>query len=194
MPGRHDRALRKRECGDAQGRGHRLVQVDQVEALLAEDVADTEDAARREDDVRQGAVRRHDHRPADGDDPGREIAVAARARMEKPRGAARRIVTHENRDIVTACPEGRRLILRVLDHPTPVGPRERDDDPDLHPASAKAPASRSMPSSRVSSGTARESRAHPAPLGPKPSPGASATRCSVSSRSWVNPSGSRSQT
>ena len=59
---------------------------------------------------------------------------------------------------------------------------------------ANASARRSAPSSSTSSGTASEMRAQPAPLGPKPSPGATATRCSSSRRSAVSPSGRRSQT
>ncbi len=53
---------------------------------------------------------------------------------------------------------------------------------------------RSRPASSISSWTASEIRAQPAPLGPKPSPGASARRCSVNSRSLVRPSGSLNQT
>ena len=54
--------------------------------------------------------------------------------------------------------------------------------------------SRSRPSSKTSSVTASEIRAQPSPFAPKPSPGASARRCSVSSRSAVSPGGSSIQT
>ena len=106
-----------------------------------------------------------------------------------------RVVAHQDLHVVPAGAERARLVLGVLDDPAPVRPGEGDDDADLHAwAASSAGASRSIPASSVSSVTASERRAQPAPLGPKPSPGATATRCSTSSRSGVRPSGSRSQT
>ena len=54
-------------------------------------------------------------------------------------------------------------------------------------------ARRSAASSTSASGIASDRRAQPAPRAPKPSPGATATRGSVSRRSAVSPSGSRHQ-
>src|SRR5581483_9046359 len=151
--------------------------------------------ARRQDDVRQRPVRRHDHRSANGNDVVGNVAVSSAARVEEARELPGRVVPHEHAHVVPATSKRGRLVLRVLDDATPVGPRERNDDADLHAgAAANARRSRSAPRSIVSSPTASESRAQPAPLGPKPSPGATATRSSASSRSAVTPSGSRIHT
>ena len=73
-------------------------------------------------------------------------------------------------------PQRRSLVLGVLDDPTPVRPGERNDDPDLHAATAaNARCNRSAPISISASVTATDSRAQPAPLEPNPSPGATAT-------------------
>ena len=58
----------------------------------------------------------------------------------------------------------------------------------------RAAARRSSPRSMTSSGVASERRAHPAPAGPNPSPGATTRRCSSSKRGGVRPSGRRIQT
>ena len=168
MPGRDDRALGVGERRDADDRRHRLVQVEQVELLLGQRVADPEHRARREDDVRERAVRRHDDGAADRDDPGGQVAVPTGARMQEPREPAGRIVPHQDLDVVPAVAQRGRLVLGVLDDPAPVRPRERDDDPDLHArAPAKMGASRSIPASSVSSVTESERRAQPAPDGPE---------------------------
>ena len=139
---------------------------------------------RREHDVRQRPVRRHDHRAADGDDVRRKLHVPAGARMEQPREPARRVVAHDQPHVVPARPQRLGLVLGVLDDAAPVAPRERHDDAHLHAyAAASTGASRAIPSSSTSSATASERRAQPAPLGPKPSPGAIATRCSARIRS-----------
>ena len=190
-----DRALGVRERRDADGRCHRFVQMDEIELLPARIRLDASDRARREHDVRQRAVRRHDDRAADRDDSLGQRRVPPRSRVEESREPAGRIVAHEDLNIVAAPPERIGLMLAVFDDTAPVRPRERDDDPDLHAATAaNAACSRSAPAAIVSSLTASEMRAQPAPLGPNPSPGATATRCSVSSVSAVIPSGSRSQT
>ena len=100
-PGRHRRASssrarprrggwrpsggRHREHRDAGHGRHRLVQVEHVEALPLEHPPDPEDRARAEDDVRQRAVRGHDHRPADRDHVRRRVAVPADAGVEGAR-------------------------------------------------------------------------------------------------------------
>ena len=190
VPGGDQRAAGERECGHADRGRHRLVQVEDVELLLDEGAPYAIDRTRREDDVRQRPVRRHDDRAADGDDPVGQLAVSARAGMQKPCEPAGRIVAHQDLHVVTPPPERGRLVLRVLDDTAPVRPRERDDDADLHAwAPARQRASRSAASSIAASVTASESRTQPAPLGPKPSPGATATRSSSSSRSAVKPFG-----
>ena len=124
--------------------------------------------------------------------PSGSAPVPTRTRVEQPRQTARRIVAHHDLHVVAAPAECGRLVLGMFDDPAPVRPGERDDDADLHAATAaNARRSRSAPSSTSSSVTATESRAQPAPLGPKPSPGATATRCSTSNCSAVSPSGSR---
>ncbi len=50
------------------------------------------------------------------------------ARVEQARCPPGRVVAHQDRDVVAAIPERRRLVLGVLDHAAPVRPRERDDD------------------------------------------------------------------
>ena len=57
--------------------------------------ADAEDRARAEDDVRQRAVRGHDHRAADRDHVGRRLAVAAVPRVEHARELSGRVVAHD---------------------------------------------------------------------------------------------------
>jgi hypothetical protein len=53
VEGGDERAARQGESGDADRRGHRLVQVQDVELLCGESAADTADGARAENDVRQ---------------------------------------------------------------------------------------------------------------------------------------------
>ena len=90
-------------------------------------------------DVRQRAVRRDDHRAADRDHVGRRVAVAAVARVERPRERARRVVADDDLDLDgPRAPERLRLELGVLDHAPPERPRERDDD--ARPSSRGEPA------------------------------------------------------
>ena len=105
-----------------------------VELLVLEDAAHAPDRARREHDVRQRAVRRHDDRAADGDDPLRQLAVTAAARVQEARQLSRRVVAHQDLHVVAAAAQRGGLVLGVLDHPSPVRPREGNDDPDLHAA------------------------------------------------------------
>src|SRR5689334_4330455 len=101
--------------------------------------------------------------------------------MQEARELPGRVVPHHDAHVVPAATKRSRLMLGVLDDAAPVRPGEGDDDADLHAGvAANARRSRSAPSSIVSSPTASDSRAHPAPLGPKPSPGATATRSSTS--------------
>src|SRR5439155_1582393 len=80
---------------DADRRRHRLVQVQDVEPLARERLLDAEDRPRTEDDVRQRAVRRHDHRAADGDDLRRRIPVPAVPWVQDARELAGRVVAHQ---------------------------------------------------------------------------------------------------
>ena len=54
------------------------------------------------------------------------------ARVQHARELTRRVVTHDQPDVVAQLLERGRLELRVLDNRPPERPRERDDDPDLH--------------------------------------------------------------
>ena len=90
----------ERERGDARRRRHRLVQVQDVEALALERRADAEDRARAEDDVRERAVRGHDHRAADRDHVRRRVAVAAVPRVQHARELAGRVVAHDRLHLV----------------------------------------------------------------------------------------------
>ena len=53
-------------------------------------------------------------------------------RVEHARELARRIVAHDQADLVAKLLECCRLRFRVLDDRAPERPGERDDDPDLH--------------------------------------------------------------
>ena len=96
VPGRRDPAAGERERGDADRRRHRLVEMDDVEALLVEHRAHPADRPRREHDVRERAVRGYDDRAPDGDDPLGKLAVAAAARVEEARHVPGRIVAHDD--------------------------------------------------------------------------------------------------
>ena len=73
----------RRPSGNADRRRHRLVQMENVEALPLEDPADARDRRWTQDDVRQRVVGGDDHRPSDGNDVGRRLAVAAEARVQQ---------------------------------------------------------------------------------------------------------------
>ena len=117
---------------DADGRRHRLVQVEHVETLPLEHGPNSEQRARAEDDVRQGPVRGHDDGAADRDHVGWRIAVAADARMQHAREVAGRIVAHDRARVVPEPPERLRLELGMLDHASPEGPAVRNHDAHLH--------------------------------------------------------------
>jgi hypothetical protein len=59
--------------------------------------------------------------------------MATDAWVEHACELARRIVPHDQAHVVTELLERCRLQLRVLDDCAPERPRERDNDPDLHP-------------------------------------------------------------
>jgi hypothetical protein len=108
------------------------MEVEHVEALALESTDDPEVRTRREDDVRQRAVRWDDHGAPDGDDVRRRLSVAPDPRVQDAGELTRRIVPHDEADVVAASFERRRLELCMLDDRTPKRPRERDNDPDLH--------------------------------------------------------------
>src|SRR5579862_1399906 len=169
--------------------------MEDVEPLLGQDPPHPPDRARREDDVRQRAVRRHDDGATDRDHVSGQVSMPAGSRVEQVGEVPGWVVPHHQLHVVASAAQRGRLVLGVLDDSAPVRPGEGDDDPDLHArTTSNAAASRSAPSATVSSVTASDSRAQPPPLGPKPSPGATATRCSASSPAAVTPSGSRIHT
>src|SRR3954464_14149758 len=108
--------------------------MDDVEVLPLECRADSEDRPWAEDDVRERAVRRHDHGAADRDHVRRWRPVPAVARMEHACELARRVVAHDRLHLAAERAERVRLELGVLEHAPPEGPGVRNDDPDLHGA------------------------------------------------------------
>ncbi len=133
--GGDDRSGRESEDGDARHRGHRLVQMEHVEALLLEHPLDPEDRAWAENDVRERPVRRHDHRATDRDHVRRRITVTADTGMEDTRELTRRVITHHQPYLVPTRLERFGLELGVLDDGAPERPRERHHDADLHAVS-----------------------------------------------------------
>ena len=132
VKGRHDRARRLGERRNADHWREGLVHVHEVELLTLERARDPPDGARAEHDVRERAVRRHDHRAADRDDVGRGRAAPPQAGVEGAREAPDGVVAHDRPGLDPEPAQGVRLQLRVLDDRTPERPRVRDDDPDLH--------------------------------------------------------------
>ena len=128
----HHRAVEHRQRGDAGRRRHRLVQVEDVELLACEHALDPRNRPRAEDDVRQRAVRGHDHRPADRDHLRRRLPVPADARMQRARELPGWVVTHHQTHVVAELPQGGGLQLRMLYDRAPEGPREGDDDAHFH--------------------------------------------------------------
>ena len=181
VPGRDDRALRERERRDADRGRHRLVQVDDVEPLVARAPRGCARSMRGESTMfgSEPFAGTTTERPT-GMTSGGRSPWRPRARVQEARERARRVVapsrsSRRGRARAARRPGSRRARRRRPSTTTRTGttipifmrtpPRTRG-------------ASRSAPRSSVSSATASESRAQPAPLGPKPSPGATATRCS----------------
>ena len=129
---RDDRNACERQGRDADRRRHRLVQVQDIEALALERAFDRRYGARREDDVRERAVRRHDHGPPDRNHVRRWMPVAAEPRVQHARKAARRVVAHDRARLEAPPLQGVGLELHVLDDRSPERPRVRGDDADLH--------------------------------------------------------------
>ena len=121
-----------REHRDAGHRRHRLVQMEQVEALTLEHAPDPEDRPRADDDVRQRPVRRHDHRAADRDHVRGRIAVAADPGVQDTRELPGWVVAHHQAHLVPARLERLGLEFGMLDDRAPERPRERHHDADLH--------------------------------------------------------------
>ena len=134
MPRRHDRTLRRSERGHADPRRHRLVQVEDVEALLRERPPQTTRHPRREHDVRQRAVRGHDHRSPHGNDVVRRLTVPPVPRVQRPRERPRRVVADDRPRLDAQLAERLRLELRMLVDGSPERPGEGHDDADLHAA------------------------------------------------------------
>ncbi len=136
LSGRVERRDERTSCPDERGqadrRRHRLVQVEDVEALALERADDPKVRAGRQHDVRERAVRRNDHGTADGYHVRRRLPVAADARVQDARELTRWVVAHDQAHVVATLLECRRLQLCMLDDRAPERPRERDDDPDLH--------------------------------------------------------------
>jgi hypothetical protein len=106
--------------------------VENVEALAIEDAAEATREPRREHDVRQRAVGGDDHGASDRDDVIRWVAVTPVARVERARERPGRVVADDGARLDADPAKCIRLELRVLVYPSDEGPREGDDDPDLH--------------------------------------------------------------
>jgi hypothetical protein len=117
-----ERRASHRQRPRADHRGHRLVQVEDVEAVRGEDAAQPHDRPRAQDDVRQRSVRRHDDRAADRYDVVRRRLVPAGAGMQHPRERPRGIVTAQDPGVVAELDQRPRLMIRVLDHAAPERP------------------------------------------------------------------------
>src|SRR4029079_16953790 len=79
------------------------------------------------------AFRVTDDAPTDENAVVGRVAVTTHPRMQDPRELTRRVVAHHQAHVVTKLLERRRLQFGMFDDSTPERPRERDDDPDLHP-------------------------------------------------------------
>ncbi len=168
---RHDRCGGHREHRDTGHRCHRLVQVEHIEALPFEHAPDPEDRPRAEDDVRQRAVRRHDHGAPDRDHVGGGDAVPTDPRVERTRELPGWVIAHHQAYLVSARLQRFGLELGMLDDGAPERPRERHHDADLHAWSlftprsrrgARAPRSRRMRVARSSSKWSRKRLCTPA--------------------------------
>ena len=126
------RAVGDDEREGGEDRRVRLVHVDDVEALLREDPPHPQHRGRGENDVRKRGVRRHDHRPPHRDDVIRRAGVPAFLRVQEPRQAPRRIVTHEDLGLDTETSERPRLVVSVLLDSPPKRPGVGHDNAHLH--------------------------------------------------------------
>src|SRR5581483_4032758 len=126
------RPTERRKRRDARCRRHRLVQVQDVESLALEHLADAEDRPRAEDHVGKRSIRRQDHRAADRNDVGRRGPGAPGARMKRAGELPGRVVAHDRLDLAALAAQCFRLELRVLDDGPPERPRVRNDDAHLH--------------------------------------------------------------
>ena len=77
------------------------------------------------------------------------------ARVEKMCEPAWWVVADNQLGLVAEVDQRSHLALSVVDHATPVGPRERDDDPDLHDVVRKTgdPLARSPRSRKIPEGS-----------------------------------------
>jgi len=132
MEGRNGRATSERQGDHRDRRRHRLVHVNQVEALALEHALQARVDSGSEDDVGQRVVGRHDHRATDRNHAlGRRI-VAAAARVEDAREPAGRIAADDRPGLDPELAQRDSLVLGVLQHASPVRPRIGHDNPDLH--------------------------------------------------------------
>ena len=134
VAGDDDRAGGGREGVGREHRRERLVHVDDVEALPLPDPAHAHERLRAEDDVRERGVGGDDHRPPDRHHVVRRPRVPALLRVQKPGEPPRRVVPHDDADVVTEPVQRARLVVGVLLHSAPERPGVGDDDADLHDA------------------------------------------------------------
>ena len=132
MPGGDDGTGGRGHRGHAHRGRHRLVDVEEVDALALERPPDLARRRRAEHDVRKRPVRRNDHRPADPDHVRRRRVVPAEPRVQEPGERPRRVVANDRPRFDPEPAQCFRLQLGVLDDGAPEGPGERDDDAQLH--------------------------------------------------------------
>ena len=117
--------------GGQDGR-ERLVHVDDVEALLREDPLHPQHRRRREDDVREGGVGRHDHRAPDRENVVRRRGVPSFLGVEELRQPPGRVVPDDQLGVDAEARQRAGLVVGVLQDAAPERPRVRDDDPHFH--------------------------------------------------------------
>jgi hypothetical protein len=77
---------------------------------------------RAEHDVRQRAVRRHDHRAPDGHHVAAAVRVPPESRMQHVRERARRVVAHHEPRVDAELAQREELLFSVIDDSTPERP------------------------------------------------------------------------